>query len=464
MSKIYSQDVRGKYRSIKNYVSFVLLLIYFIIPWLRWDRGAGIPDQMILIDLPMRRGYFFNIEIWPEELYYVTAILVLAALGLFFVTSMLGRVWCGYTCPHTVFVDLFIKIENIFQGDRNARIKLDAEYFNSRKFFKKTATHFSWLILSWFFAFGWICYFYNAPDFLNHLIHNRLGAESISWMLGLTLSTYFFAGFMREKVCVYICPYGRFQSAMIDMSTKVVYYDELRGEPRRDQDHRSEGNIEGDCIDCNRCVAVCPMGIDIRDGLQMSCISCGLCIDACDSVMNRIGKPTGLITYNSLNKSRAIESNKFKFIRYKALCYGVLFLIVICIVIYNLNNKMSFSTTVEKDRNDMFTIMPDGRVRNSYVLSINNKELKSESFCIMVMSHSYYGIKVQSYNNLTNSVHYQSEDCLLISPDSRISYTMFVRNNNFGKLNNSSEKISFRICKQSVNQCINISSLFIYND
>ncbi|MDJ1304924.1 MAG: 4Fe-4S dicluster domain-containing protein [Candidatus Midichloria sp.] len=224
MVKIYPQSVVGRYRTIKNRVNIVLLLFYFLTPWLRWYRDESAPAQAIMIDLPTRRAYFFNIEIWPEEIFYIMTILIIAAFGLFLFTSILGRIWCGYT--------------------------------------------------------------YDAPSFCHDLFLGHLGTASRSWLFGLTFTTYILAGFMREKVCTYICPYGRFQSAMLDNDSLIVTYHSWRGEPRLQKNTKLKNF--GDCVDCYRCVAVCPMGIDIRDGLQMQCIGCGLCIDACDSVMSKL--------------------------------------------------------------------------------------------------------------------------------------------------------------------------------
>ncbi|CAK6551821.1 MAG: 4Fe-4S binding protein [Candidatus Midichloria mitochondrii] len=232
MVKIYPQSVVGRYRTIKNRANIVLLLFYFLTPWLRWYRDENAPSQAILIDLPTRRAYFFNIEIWPEEIFYIMTILIIAAFGLFLFTSILGRIWCGYTCPHTVFVDLFIKVETFFQGSRNSRIALDKMPMNSSKLVKKLLTHLVWGGLSFLFAFGWICYFYDAPSFCHDLFLGRLDTAPRSWLFGLTFTTYILAGLMREKVCTHICPYGRFQPAMLDNDSLTVTYHSWRGEPR----------------------------------------------------------------------------------------------------------------------------------------------------------------------------------------------------------------------------------------
>lgn len=396
---IYPQSITGKYRSIKDYSGAGLLLIYFLSSWIRWDRGQGMPNQAILVDLPNRKAYLFGIEIWPEEVYYITAILICAALGLFFVTALYGRIWCGYTCPHTVFVDIFNKIENYFQGDRNARIKLDSEPMTREKFIKKLKTHISWIFVGFGFAFGWVCYFYDAPTLLKDVFKFKVSTDGMIWLVGLTLSTYFFAGWIRERVCIYMCPYGRFQSAMIDNDTSVVTYHEWRGEPR------GKESKSGDCIDCNKCVVVCPMGIDIRDGLQLPCIGCGLCIDACNSVMEKIGKPLDLIGYDSVNSSKAKQQRvwvKKKFFQFRTIMFGVIFLLVIGATVFSLLNKAPMKITILHDRDVLFTTLPDGSVRNKYVLKVFNKQSKPKKLLLLVSGLDDSSIKtldMEEYKN-----------------------------------------------------------------
>ena len=295
--KVYPQSVSGKYRSIKNSVNYALLFVYFFGSWIRWNREQGLPNQAIMIDLPARKGYFFGLQIWSDEIYYITIILILSALALFIFTTLYGRLWCGYTCPQTVFTDFFIKIETFFQGDRNNRIRLDESYLSKEKFIKKSLTYLTWLLLAFIFAFSWVAYFQDVFDLTINVINLDLTFSTKIWLISLTFATFIFAGFLREKVCIYMCPYGRFQSAMIENNTKLVTYNHYRGEPRGKQLEQKTG----DCIDCFRCVLVCPTGIDIRDGLQMECIGCGLCVDACNEVMKKIGKEKNLILYTSFN-------------------------------------------------------------------------------------------------------------------------------------------------------------------
>lgn len=278
--KVYPKAVNGTFRRIKWIVLTVLLAIYWITPWLRWDRGANLPDQGMLIDLPGRRAYFFFFEIWPEEVYVVTGILVLMAVGLFFFTSMVGRVWCGYACPQTVWTDLFMMVERKLEGDRSERIRRDKRGLTFDTLWRKAAKHVIWLLIAFLTGGAFVLYFNDAPTVVTQLV--TLEASKNVWfsILFLTGSTYLLAGHAREQVCTYMCPYARFQSAMLDEDSLIVTYRPANGEPRGKYRKGETFDDRGGCIDCNQCVQVCPTGIDIRDGLQMECISCGLCIDA----------------------------------------------------------------------------------------------------------------------------------------------------------------------------------------
>jgi len=395
---LYPQSIQGKYRNIKNYVSYLLLSIYFISPWLRWDRGENNPSQAIILELENRRAFFFGIEIWPQELYYLTGILIIAAIGLFFATSLFGRIWCGYTCPHTVYVDLFFKVQRFFQGDRNSMIKLDSMAWTSEKIRKKALTHGTWLALSFMFAFGWVCYFYDAPQLVSDILHFQISYHASLWILGLTCTTYYFGGFLRDKVCIYMCPYGRFQSAMVDENSTLVTYKYWRGEPRGPL--KEDGN--GDCIDCGKCVHVCPMGIDIRDGLQLACIGCGLCVDACNSVMEKINKPLNLISYESdksIESERTNGAYKRAWLNSKILIFSIIIFMSSSAMLYALLTKPDFSFNISKSRSSMFTLLPDGSYRNTYDIKLFNLSLKSRTLTIQVKyGDSNLELKTQGYN------------------------------------------------------------------
>ena len=460
MTKVYPQRITGKYRTIKNYANGVLLLFYFLVPWFRWNRDVAALDQAIIIDLHTRRAYFFDIEIWPEEVFYITVILIIAAFCLFLFTSIFGRIWCGYTCPHTVFVDLFIKIETFFQGDRNARIAADQAPMNSSVLSKKILTHASWFILSFAFAFGWVCYFYNAPHFFKDLLSGHLGIASKSWLFGLTLATYGFAGFMREKMCTYICPYGRFQSAMLDNESLIVTYHDWRGEPRKKNCLNTKSL--GDCINCYKCVAVCPMGIDIRNGMQMQCISCGLCIDACDSVMSKINKPLGLIAYDSVNSTAKLRNGiktSIKLLRPKLMIYGFMIVMFSIFILKNLLNKSMFILSVERERGPLLTITPDGGVRNTYNIYLANKSLKKKDICLELSGIK--GIMLKS-NIEKIGKSYQKKLCFTLAPDSENQFKVFAKVNS-SDIGQGEKKLTFIINDLVTQKLESADSVFLFD-
>src|SRR5262245_2405244 len=301
--KIFPKRASGNFRRFKWLVMAVTLGIYYLTPWLRWDRGPYAPDQAVLVDLAHRRFYFFFIEIWPQEFFYVAGLLMMAGVGLFLVTSTVGRAWGGYTCPQTVWVDLFLVIERWAEGDRNARIKLDAAPWTFDKLRKRLLKHAIWLMIAVATGGAWIFYFADAPTLFVDVFTGNAAAVAYSTIAILTATTYVFGGLMREQVCTYMCPWPRIQGAMLDEHSLTVTYNDWRGEPRSRHAKKAlaAGQSVGDCVDCNACVAVCPMGIDIRDGQQFECITCALCIDACDAVMDKVGKERGLIAYATLS-------------------------------------------------------------------------------------------------------------------------------------------------------------------
>ena len=399
--KIYPRRVWGKFRKLKWVAMVALLSIYYLAPWIRWDRGPHVPDQAILIDMVGRRGYFFFLEIWPQEVYYLTGILILAAVGLFFVTSLFGRVWCGYACPQTVWTDLFVWVERIVQGDRNARKRLDESPLSLEKIWKKGLTHLIWLVIGLFTGGAWVFYFNDAPTLMDQILHMNVPWDVGGWILGLTFSTYLMAGYAREQVCIYMCPYARFQSAMFDPDTLIIAYDEKRGEPRGKWKKSSEyanralqteqgeaaqavgsgegspaNNKQGHCIDCDSCVVVCPMGIDIRKGLQMECIACGLCVDACDNVMEKIGLPKGLIRYDTE------RGTKFTALRPRTFWYAGIISLVGALMLYGLLTRSELGINVIHDRNPLFVMLSDGSIRNGYIVHILNKTHEDREYAL----------------------------------------------------------------------------------
>ena len=282
---IFPRKVKGFFRTFKWWIMAVTLGIYYLTPWLRWDRGPNLPDQAVLIDMANRRFYFFWIDIWSHEFYFVAGLLIMAGLGLFLFTSALGRVWCGYTCPQTVWTDLFILVERWIEGDRNARVRLWKGKWTLNKWRLRLTKWTVWLVIAVATGGAWVFYFADAPTLLSNLINFTAHPAAYITIAILTATTFVFGGFMREQVCIYMCPWPRIQAAMMDPDTITVAYRDWRGEDRKNSEAVKAGAPQGDCIDCMACVNVCPVGIDIRDGQQMECITCALCIDACDEVM-----------------------------------------------------------------------------------------------------------------------------------------------------------------------------------
>jgi len=396
---IYPRRVSGRFRTLKWWIMGITLGIYYITPWIRWDRGPYAPDQAVLVDLAGRRFYFFMIEIWPQEFFYVAGLLIMAGIGLFLITSAVGRAWCGYTCPQTVWTDLFIWVERIVIGDRNSRIKLDNSPWSFRKFRLKATTHGIWLLIAVATGGAWIFYFADAPTLAAQFVRGDAAPAAYITVAILTFTTYTLGGLMREQVCTYMCPWPRIQAAMMDEHSLTVTYNDWRGEPRsRHQKKVSrEGKVVGDCIDCNACVAVCPAGIDIRDGQQLPCITCALCIDACDEVMDKIGKPRGLISYATLhdyaaNSARAategLEAARAQQVvpglrevfRPRVFLYFGLWSLIGVAMFVSVLSRDRLDLSVAHDRNPRFVQLSDGSIRNGYTVKIMNMEAQPREF------------------------------------------------------------------------------------
>ena len=379
---VFPRKVKGPFRQMKWIIMAVTLGIYYITPWLRWDRGPSLPDQAVLIDLAHRRFYFFMIEIWPHEFYFVAGLLIMAGLGLFLFTSALGRVWCGYACPQTVWTDLFIAVERWIEGDRNARVRLWKADWDFRKVRLRIVKYLSWAVIGLATGGAWVFYFADAPTLLRDLVTLQAHPVAYTTMAVLTATTILFGGIAREQVCIYMCPWPRIQAAMMDEDTITIGYREWRGEPRG---KRRDANA-GDCIDCMACVNVCPVGIDIRDGQQMECITCGLCIDACDDVMAKIGKPRGLVDYFALKDEeleRAGQPPKsiWKHIfRPRTVLYTTLWSAVGIALVVALFVRPEIEMRVSPVRNPTFVTMSDGSIRNTYDIRLRNKHGDARPF------------------------------------------------------------------------------------
>jgi cytochrome c oxidase accessory protein FixG len=398
--------VKGSFRTMKWWIMAVTLGIYYITPWIRWDRGPNLPDQAVLVDLANRRFFFFMIEIWPHEFYFVAGLLIMAGLGLFLFTSAAGRVWCGYACPQTVWTDLFILVERWVEGDRNARIRLHRQPWNWEKLVKNGVKWWIWLFIGLATGGAWVFYFTDAPTLLRDLLTFQAHPVAYFTILILTFTTFFFGGFAREQICIYACPWPRIQAAMMDEDTLTIAYREWRGEPRGKQ--TVEGN--GDCIDCMACVNVCPMGIDIRNGQQLACITCGLCIDACNDIMDKIGKPRDLIGYMALTdevRERAGETPKSVWshvFRPRTVLYTVLWAGVGIGLVVALFLRSPIDVSVTPVRNPTYVTLSDGSIRNAYDLRLRNMQGTDAEFTINVTSAARLETALEGVEGLTVTV------------------------------------------------------------
>jgi cytochrome c oxidase accessory protein FixG len=400
--KVYPQKVSGTYRRIKWGLLIVGMAIYYLLPFVRWDRGPNLPDQAVLVDFERRRFYFFFIELWPQEVYYFTGLLILAAIILFLMNALAGRVWCGYLCPQTVWTDLFLRVERFFEGDRRDRIKLDDAPWTADKVARKAGKHFVWLMIAWWTGGAWVLYFADAPTLVRDLATLQAPFTAYMWIAILTTTTYILAGHLREQVCLHMCPWPRIQAALTDEHALNVSYRYDRGEPRMSvKDAKRAREAEqpaGDCIDCHQCVAVCPTGVDIRQGSQLGCIQCGLCIDACDTVMTKIGRPTRLIAYDTDEAIMAREVGQtptYKPIRARTILYAAVIALVGGAMVYQLATRAFLGMNLIHDRTPLFVTLRDGSIRNTYTVRLINKRTESRQIALTIDGPTSVAMDVQ---------------------------------------------------------------------
>ncbi|MFA5663219.1 cytochrome c oxidase accessory protein CcoG [Castellaniella sp.] len=371
-SKIHPRSVQGHYARIRVLMVVLTQLVFYGLPWLQWNGR-----QAVLFDLAARKFYLFGMVLWPQDVIYLTVLLVLSAFALFLFTAMAGRLFCGYACPQTVYTEIFMWIEARIEGDRLARIRLDQQPWNARKLRLKATKHFLWVVVALWTGYTFIGYFAPIRELGTHLLAFSLGPWQWFWMLFYAFATWGNAGFMREAVCKYMCPYARFQSVMVDDDTFVVTYDHVRGEPRggrsRKIDHKEAGM--GDCVDCSLCVQVCPTGIDIRDGLQYMCIGCGACVDACDTVMDKMGYERGLIRYtsgNAITQGLTQSQVRRRVLRPRVLAYSALLLLIAIGFVFSLATRTTLRVDVIRDRGALGREVAGGLIENVYRLQIIN--------------------------------------------------------------------------------------------
>lgn len=382
-AEVYAKAVEGRFRTIKWAALAALLGVYYLAPWLRWNRGPGLPAQAILADVPGRRLYFFWVEIWPQEVYYLTGVLILAAFGLFLATSLFGRVWCGFACPQTVWTDLFMQVERWIEGDRAERMRLDQAPWTAAKLRRRALKHAAWLGIAFLTGGAWITYFNDAPTVVRAFFSGEAGAAAYFFVALFTATTYLLAGFARDRVCAQMCPWPRIQGALVDQDTRAITYEAWRGEPRGLHRRGASREGRGDCVDCGRCVAVCPMGIDIRDGFQLECIGCGLCVDACDDVMAKVGRPPNLIAYDSRrNQVRRAQGRPpvRRLVRPRTALYALVLALTGGAMLAALATRATVDLGVLPERNPLFVRLADGSVRNGYTLRLINKGPLARTF------------------------------------------------------------------------------------
>ena len=379
---VFPRVVNGRFRRLKWAVMALCLAVYYITPWLRWDRGPWAPDQAVLVDLAGRRFYMFDIEIWPQEFYYVAGLLIMAGIGLFLVTSAVGRAWCGYACPQTVWTDLFQHVERWIDGDRNAQIKLDKAPWTAAKLGRRLTKWGIWLAIAVATGGAWIFYFADAPTLAGQFISGDAPFVAYATVAVLSFTTFALGGFMREQVCIYMCPWPRIQTAMLDEKSLIVTYREWRGEPRTQGVKKAAAGPgkAGDCIDCNACVSVCPTGVDIRNGPQLGCINCALCIDACDEVMGKLSRPRGLIDYLNLDdQKRELAGGTATpvlktLLRPRTLAYFAVWAGIGLAMLFTLGDRARLAIDTAQDRNPVLVQLSDGQVRNGWTVKLRNME------------------------------------------------------------------------------------------
>lgn len=376
-TKIYPREVHGVFAWLRSSAVVVLLGLFYLMCWVPWDGR-----QAVLFDLPARKFYIFGWTLWPQDFIYLTFMLMLAAFALFFFTAIAGRLWCGYACPQTVWTELFLAIERRIEGNRSRQMKLDQAPMSATKFRIKATKHAIWIALSLYTGFTFVAYFVPAGELAHSLVRFEAGPWATFWTLFYGFATYGNAGFMREQVCKYMCPYARFQSAMFDRDTLIISYDEERGEPRGSRkagtDHRAEGL--GDCINCTMCVQVCPTGIDIRDGLQYECIGCSACIDVCNDVMGKMNYPKGLIRYTTQN---AVDGKATHVLRPRVIIYGVILMTLTGLFVYSLLQRTPLGLDVIRDRNQLYRETA-GKIENVYTLKIINMDNHAHTYALSV--------------------------------------------------------------------------------
>ena len=376
--KVYPREVKGRFATLRRIAMFVLLGAFYFGPWLTWGNR-----QALLFDLPARKFYIFGMTMWPQDFIYLALLLIIMAVSLFFFTALAGRLWCGFACPQTVWTEAFSWVEMLIEGDRSKRMKLDRGPWTFDKIRKKAFKQFCWIALALFTGYTFVGYFSAIRPLTSDLLSLNAGSWEFFWVAFYGAATYGNAGFMREQVCKYMCPYARFQGAMFDRDSLIITYDTERGEPRGGRRRGSDAKAQGlgDCVDCTMCVQVCPTGIDIRQGLQYECIACAACIDACDTIMDKVGSPRGLIRYST---ERALEHKSYRLIRPRTMVYTGVLTVLLIAMVTTIALRKPVILDIIRDRNTLYRDVGRQGIQNGYTVRVINKHNEDHEYLLSV--------------------------------------------------------------------------------
>jgi cytochrome c oxidase accessory protein FixG len=459
-AKIYPRSVSGYFTKWRWVMIWLTQLFFYGVPWLEWGNR-----QALLFNLEAKRFYIFNLVLYPQDLIYLTAILIISALSLFLFTAIAGRLWCGYTCPQTVYTEIFLWIERKIEGDRAARMKLDAADMSSKKLGRKVAKHFVWIVFALWTGFTFVGYFTPIRELAHSVLSAHLGPWETFWVFFYGFATYGNAGFMREQVCKYMCPYARFQSAMFDDDTLIVTYDEARGEPRGGRSRKDEAKTKelGSCIDCSFCVQVCPTGIDIRKGLQYECIGCGACADICDTIMDKMGYERGLVKYSTQNAVTNHWSHKQmlqRILRPRVLIYSAALLSLVIGLLASLWFRTSFRVDVVRDRGVMARLTDDGKLENVYRLQIMNGTETAQHYKLNVNGLKDLELETESTKKNEYSKDEEHSNTVLVNPaESRwVIVDLKIPD---GSVETGSHKIKFEVESVESKETVSEKSIFL---
>ena len=435
--KVYPRSVTGLFAKWRWFFVFATQIFFYGMPWLQWGER-----QAMLFDLEARRFYIFGLVLYPQDVIYLAAILIISALSLFLFTAVAGRQWCGYACPQTVYTEIYLWFERVIEGDRSARMRLDAAPMSAAKFGRKTLKQIVWIAFGLWTGFTFVGYFTPIRELAGHVLQWNLGAWEIFWIFFYGFATYGNAGFMREQVCMYMCPYARFQSAMFDKDTLIVTYDAKRGEPRGGRSKSADPKALGlgDCVNCTLCVQVCPTGIDIRNGLQYECISCAACIDVCDEVMDKVGYPRGLIRYsteNALEQGWGRKDILRQVLRPRVLIYTAILAAVVIALVASLALRTPFKVDIVRDRATLARLVDGNQIENVYRIQVMNATEKPQTFQIAVEDLS--GLQIVS----DKSVTVDGAQSLWVPVQLRLPY---------GSAKSGSHTIHFRVASPGVGE------------